>query len=146
MAVLVLVACVLLGSIRRRVDIHRLAPHVQPGPTIHPPLQQHAFPVQQARTTHPPEAHLQQHAFPAHQARTTQTPEAHPQQHAFSAHQAHTILPPASTHAPHVQLGHTIHGVAVLHAFYAHPGLTIRRTAAHLQQHVCCARPGHALH
>ena len=109
MAVLVLVACVLLGSIRRRVDIHRLAPTAQPGPTIHPL-------------------------------------EAHLQQHAFSAHQAHTILPPASTHAPHVQLGHTIHGAAVLHAFYAHPGLTIRRTAAHLQQHVCCARPGHAIH
>ena len=99
MAVLVLVACVLLGSIRRRVDIHRLAPHVQPGPTIHPPLQQHAFPAKQARTIHPLEAHLQQHAFSAHQAHTILT---HQRQHASLAHQARTTHPSASQHAPHV--------------------------------------------
>ncbi len=82
MAALVLVACVLLGSIRRRVDMHRLAPTAQPGPTIHPPLQQHAPSVQQARTIQTPEAHLQQHAPLVQQART--------------------IHPSASQHAPHV--------------------------------------------
>ena len=70
MAVLVLVARVLLGSIRRRVDIHRLAPTAQPGPTIHTPLQQHAFPAHQAPTIQTPQAHLQQHAFPAKQGHT----------------------------------------------------------------------------